>query len=107
MMKLVPLIVLILISLNTHSNDVDIFSSRVGVVDEIYGLIIPDNDIINKPDCANSNILVWDKTTEHGKILMSIALAGHAASKKMLVGFDSGSCLNNGRLSLKKIHIYK
>lgn len=90
------------------TTDVIITSTKVGIVDETYALLIPENQIIEaKPSCAASDILAWDYTTEHGKMLYSTALAGHITGTEMLVGYDPDNCVMGNRLKLIKIHINK
>jgi len=98
----------VILSANLFATDVNITSSRVGVVDSTYALLIPGEAITEtKPSCATVNILSWDKTTEHGKMMFSLVLAATAADKTMLVGYDSNVCELGNRLKLTRVHMFK
>jgi len=111
MVKIIKCLVFVtsvILSADVFATDVNITSSRIGVVNDTYALLIPDVTITEpKPGCATLNMLSWDKTTEHGKMMFSLALAAHVSGKVMLVGYDSNVCELDNRLKLTKIHMYK
>lgn len=90
------------------AEDINISFTRAGVANATYGLIIPTDPIYTpKPPCATTDILSWDKTTDHGKMMMDIALTALSQGKTIIVGYNNTVCSEGNRLKMQKIQVFQ
>lgn|GEM_PF-6160251 len=68
--------------------------SRISATTFTYGLIFSDTVPSNVPSCVGSyqNQLSWDKTTEHGKLMMTLLLSAYMAGKSVYVQYSDTEC---------------
>jgi len=67
---------------------------RVGAATETYAIVFTESTPNNIPNCATSypKELSFDKTTEHGKAMLSIALSAYMANKNIYIQVNDNTC---------------
>ena len=77
----------------SHAGSVVSKITRVGAVNDQYGMLIVETAAATKPDCAEEfTIMSFDKSTANGRDMYSMALTALAAQKRMIIEYSDTVC---------------
>lgn len=66
---------------------------QVGAATEQYGMVVFEDPTDDKPECAEQfTIFSFDKSTQHGQDMFSIALTALVAQKRVAVTYSDSDC---------------
>ena len=89
----------------------DVISTKInqlGAANNTYAMVRLDTPASTKPPCAAEyQMMSFDKSTDHGKTMFSVALAALTAGKRLRIEYSSTSCgLNGNRALITRLDIY-
>lgn len=95
------------IATNSYAEVHVAYLTQVGAATNTYAVAIADKAATALPSCATSGVhMSFDKTTDHGKAMLSIALAALMANKPVRIVYDDAVCgLYGTRLLITRIDI--
>ncbi len=95
MKKILLIMSVIVFSCEVSAGSITSKISRVNAATAQYANAMLDGasiDITGHSCAANGTHISWDKTTEHGKQMLTLALAGMLAGKRLYISYSDTQC---------------
>jgi len=109
MKRLILILCVTVFSSGAFAGSIESKVQRVNAATEQYANTLLDGVTLNisgHPCATNTTHVAWDKTTEHGKQMLSLALAGMLANKRLYIAYSDTQCgLHGNQVLVNRIDV--